>query len=151
MNKRKGIEMSYVMTKAEREAFLADLHVGILSVALNGRGPVSVPIWYIYQPGGELFFCSVKSTRKVEMIRSAGRITICVVIEKPPSKYVSVEGAVVSVEPCDFERDQLPIARKYLGAEKGDQYTKEIKAAEEVVKIRMQPERWSSADYSKQP
>jgi len=143
--------MSYIMTKEEREAFLADLHVGILSVVTPDRGPVSVPIWYIYQPGGELFFCSVKSGRKVEMIRSAGRLTVCVVIEKPPSKYVSVEGVLISIEPCDLERDQRPIARRYLGVDKGDQYTEEVKTTEEMVTIRMKPEHWSSADYSKQP
>jgi len=27
------------MTKQERESFLADLHVGIISVAEDGRGP----------------------------------------------------------------------------------------------------------------
>jgi nitroimidazol reductase NimA-like FMN-containing flavoprotein (pyridoxamine 5'-phosphate oxidase superfamily) len=143
--------MSYVMMKEEREAFLADLHVGILSVAAPDRGPVSIPIWYLYQPGGELFLCSVKSARKVEMIRAAGRFAVCVVSEKPPSKYVSVEGSLLYIEPCDFERDQRSIARRYLGDEKGDQYTEEIKAAEEMVTIRMRPERWSSADYSKQP
>jgi nitroimidazol reductase NimA-like FMN-containing flavoprotein (pyridoxamine 5'-phosphate oxidase superfamily) len=136
------------MTKDERKAFLADLHVGILSVAAEGRGPVSIPIWYIYQPSGELVFCSEKNGRKVELIRNAGRFTVCVMIEKPPSKYVSVEGTVLSIDPCDFEHDQRPIARRYLGEEKGDQYTETMKA-EEMVTIRMRPERWSSADYSK--
>lgn len=140
--------MSYTMTKEERETFLADLHVGILSVAAAGRAPVSVPIWYRFEDG-ELVFCSVKSARKVEQIRAAGRFTVCALIEEPPSKYVSVEGAVVSIAPCDFERDQRPIARRYLGNEKGDQYTEEMRATEEMVTIRMRPERWSSADYSK--
>jgi nitroimidazol reductase NimA-like FMN-containing flavoprotein (pyridoxamine 5'-phosphate oxidase superfamily) len=142
--------MSYTMTKDEREAFLEDLHVGILSVVAPDRGPISIPIWYLYQPEGELIFCSVKSARKVEMIRSTGRLTVCAVIEKPPSRYVSVEGAVTAIEPCDFERDQRPIARRYLGVETGDHYTEEVKATEEMVTIHMRPERWSSADYSKQ-
>ena len=115
----------------------------------HGRGPVSVPIWYIYQQGGELFFCSVKSARKVELIETAGRFTVCVMIEKPPSKYVSVEGSLIAIEPCDFEFYQRPIARRYLGQEAGDKYTEEIKASEELVVIRMSPERWSCADYSK--
>jgi nitroimidazol reductase NimA-like FMN-containing flavoprotein (pyridoxamine 5'-phosphate oxidase superfamily) len=137
------------MTKTEREQFLADLHVGVLSVVADGRGPVSVPIWYIYQPGAELFFCSAKSARKVKLIETAGRFTVCVMIEKPPSKYVSVEGSLIAIESCDFERHQRPIARRYLGQEKGDIYTEEIKASEDMVVIRMKPERWSCADYSK--
>ena len=44
--------MSLAMTKQEREAFLADLHVGVISIDEAGRGPLTVPIWYDYQPGG---------------------------------------------------------------------------------------------------
>ena len=43
--------MSLKMTKEEREAFLADLHVGVISIARDGRGPLTVPIWYDYEPG----------------------------------------------------------------------------------------------------
>ena len=45
--------MPPAMTKEEREAFLADLHVGVISIAEEGRGPLTVPIWYSYEPGGE--------------------------------------------------------------------------------------------------
>ena len=47
--------MSLRMTKAEREEFLAALHVGIISIDEPGRGPLTVPIWYGYEPGGELW------------------------------------------------------------------------------------------------
>ena len=40
--------MSSAMTKEERGAFLADLHVGVISIAEEGRGPLTVPIWYFY-------------------------------------------------------------------------------------------------------
>ena len=46
--------MSLAMTKQEREGFLADLHVGIISITEEGRGPLTVPIWYLYEPGGEV-------------------------------------------------------------------------------------------------
>ena len=46
--------MSLAMTKQEREGFLADLHVGIISVTEEGRGPLTVPIRYLYEPGGEV-------------------------------------------------------------------------------------------------
>jgi nitroimidazol reductase NimA-like FMN-containing flavoprotein (pyridoxamine 5'-phosphate oxidase superfamily) len=46
--------MSLAMTPEEREAFRADVHVGIISIADEGRGPLTVPIWYAYEPGGEL-------------------------------------------------------------------------------------------------
>jgi len=45
--------MSFAMSVEERERFLAGLHVGVLSVAVMGsRGPITVPVWYDYQPGG---------------------------------------------------------------------------------------------------
>jgi nitroimidazol reductase NimA-like FMN-containing flavoprotein (pyridoxamine 5'-phosphate oxidase superfamily) len=36
--------MSLTMTKHERETFLADVHVGIISISDEGRGPLTVPI-----------------------------------------------------------------------------------------------------------
>ena len=47
--------MSLKMTREEREAFLAGVHVGIISIAEAGRGPLAVPIWYGYAPGGDLW------------------------------------------------------------------------------------------------
>ena len=45
--------MSLSMTEAEREEFLADLHVGVLGVN-HGDVPLAVPIWYGYEPGRRL-------------------------------------------------------------------------------------------------
>jgi nitroimidazol reductase NimA-like FMN-containing flavoprotein (pyridoxamine 5'-phosphate oxidase superfamily) len=47
-------KMSLTMTKQERETFLADAHIGIISIAEEGRGPLTVPIWYAYDAGGDL-------------------------------------------------------------------------------------------------
>ena len=35
--------MPLAMSPAEREAFLAETHVGIVSIAEEGRGPLAVP------------------------------------------------------------------------------------------------------------
>jgi hypothetical protein len=37
--------MSLAMTKQEREAFLAEVHVGVISIPEPGRGPLTVPVW----------------------------------------------------------------------------------------------------------
>ena len=58
--------MSLVMTQAECEAFLAELHVAIISVADEGRGPLTVPIWYNYEPGGEIKLWTGGDARKVK-------------------------------------------------------------------------------------
>jgi hypothetical protein len=111
--------VSLAMTKQERETFLADLHVGIISIAEEGRGPLTVPIWYTYEPGGELRVVTGRTSRKAQLLRHAGRFSICVQTETWPYKYVSVEGPVVAIEPADVERDRRPLAHRYFGAQKG--------------------------------
>ena len=62
------------MSTEGREAFLADVHVGVLSVAdTDSRPPLTIPIWYSYTPGGELSLVTWKQTRKLRLIRAAGR------------------------------------------------------------------------------
>jgi hypothetical protein len=66
---------------------------------------------------------------------------------------VSVEGAVVSIEPSDRERDTRPLAHRYLGKELGDRYieaTSADRTAGGSVVVRIRPERWLSVDYAKQ-
>jgi nitroimidazol reductase NimA-like FMN-containing flavoprotein (pyridoxamine 5'-phosphate oxidase superfamily) len=45
--------VSLAMTKDEREAFLAALHVGVISLEDPGHGPLTVPIWYAYEPAAK--------------------------------------------------------------------------------------------------
>jgi len=108
--------MSFVMSKVEREAFLRETRVGILSVAQPGRGPLAVPVWYAYSPGGAVRMVISSASRKAELLRAAGRASLCVQADVPPYKYVSVEGAAVLGEP-DFERDEREMAHRYLGAQ----------------------------------
>lgn len=42
------------LSKQEREQFLAEPHIAALSVSAGDkRGPLTVPVWYQYTPGGE--------------------------------------------------------------------------------------------------
>ena len=145
--------MSLIMTKEEREAFLADVHVGIISISDEGRGPFTVPIWYAYDSGGDLRIMTGRESRKGRLLTRAGRFSLCVQTESPPYKYVSVEGAIISTEAVDIERDQRPLARRYLGKEMGDRYveeTRNLPTHADNVLIRMRPERWLTTDYSKE-
>jgi nitroimidazol reductase NimA-like FMN-containing flavoprotein (pyridoxamine 5'-phosphate oxidase superfamily) len=141
--------VSLAMTKQERERFLADLHVGIISIPEEGRGPLSVPIWYSYEPGGQLRVVTGRTSRKAHLLRRAGRFSVCVRTETPPYKYVSVEGPVVAIEPADVERDRRPLAHRYLGAQRGDRYIEATRGDVGNVLVRMLPERWLTVDYAK--
>ena len=143
--------MSLAMTRAEREAFLADVHVGIISVPEADIGTLAVPIWYDYEPGGEVWVITGKGSRKGKLISSGTRLSLCAQTEQPPYKYVSVEGPVVGIEPTDPEKHMRPMARRYLGVEGGDQYIEATSADRDgsSIVIRMRPERWLTVDYSK--
>jgi nitroimidazol reductase NimA-like FMN-containing flavoprotein (pyridoxamine 5'-phosphate oxidase superfamily) len=145
--------MSLIMTKEEREAFLADVHIGIISIAEEGRGPLTVPIWYAYDAGGDLRIMTGRESRKGRLLASAGRFSLCVQKETSPYKYVSVEGPIVATEAADIERDLRPLARRYLGREGGDRYVEETRNLPthiDNVLVRMRPERWLTTDYSKE-
>ncbi len=140
--------MTFTMTHTERETFLAALHVGVLGISSPDRGPVLLPVWYSYEPGGDILFITNKNAKKVKHLEREGRFTLCVQDESPPYSYVSVEGPIISIEDADHERELTPIARRYLGKERGDAYVNETSGDKELL-IRMRPARWSTADYGK--
>ncbi len=141
--------MSLTMTQGEREAFLAETHIGVLSVAEPGRGPLTVPVWYGYEPGGPVRFVTGAASRKARLFRSAGRMSLLVQTETPPYKYVSVEGPLRIGEP-DYGRDIRRVAIRYLGEQMGEAYLR-MAAAEGAASILVElaAERWLSVDYSK--
>jgi nitroimidazol reductase NimA-like FMN-containing flavoprotein (pyridoxamine 5'-phosphate oxidase superfamily) len=143
--------MPVTMTREEREAFLADVHVAIISIAEAGRGPLAVPIWYDYEPGGEVWVLTGRSSRKGKLLDAVERLSLCVQTETPPYKYVSVEGPIVAVEPSDVEKHVRPMAHRYLGRELGDRYVASTAGERDGgIVVRMRPERWLTVDYSKQ-
>ena len=61
------------LTSGERENFLTEPHIAALSVASGSeRGPLVVPIWYQYRPGGEAWVLTAPGSRKAELIEAAG-------------------------------------------------------------------------------
>jgi len=141
--------MSLAMTKDEREAFLADTHVAVVSVADGARAPLVVPVWYAYEPGGDLRFVTGGASRKARLIRKAARVSVCVQTETPPYRYVSIEGPAVIGAP-NHERDVRATALRYLGPQMGEVYL-QATAAERAgsILVTVKPERWLTVDYGK--
>jgi PPOX class probable F420-dependent enzyme len=143
----KGDAVSVSMSSAEREAFLAEVHVGVVAVTAGpGRGPLVTPVWYSYQPGGVVRITTGGSSNKARAIAAVGRFSLCTQDEAPPYKYVTVEGPAV-IGPAE-PAERLAIARRYLGPEGGDAFIAANTSADDVM-IRMTPERWQAADFSK--
>jgi nitroimidazol reductase NimA-like FMN-containing flavoprotein (pyridoxamine 5'-phosphate oxidase superfamily) len=140
------------MTREERERFLAETHVGILSVADDGRAPLSLPIWYRYEVGGAVHFITDGKSRKAALLRKAGRATLVAQNETLPYKYVTVEGPVTIAREFDRVREIDEVAYRYLGHEIGEMYLRSAAddyAAAENVLVSIVPERWGSADFAK--
>lgn len=134
------------MTTDEREKFLSDVHVGVIAVERPDRAPLSVPIWYGYQPGGEVLLWTESGSLKHRLIKDAGRFAITAQDEQPPYRYVTAEGDVTGIDAAEdaVVRD---IVIRYLGEQDGNAFADQNLTPTSVV-IRMRPQRWLSFDYS---
>jgi hypothetical protein len=131
----------------DRELFLAEPRIAALSVfEAEGRGPLTVPIWYQYEPGGEPWILTEAQSRKVRLIRAAGCFTLMVERVTPTHRYVSVEGEVSRIIPGTDEM-RRGMAQRYLSPEKAEAYVKlaEAEFGEEIA-IYLRPRRWLSSD-----
>lgn len=133
------------MTKSQREAFLADLHIGVITVARDGEAPLAAPVWYSYAPGGDIMFVFESASEKIKLLKAAGRASLCVQTETMPYQYVTVEGpTAVGDTDDDVERS---LAHRYLGPEIGDLYLETV--ADTVSRVaRLTPTRWRTVDYT---
>ncbi len=144
--------MPHAMTKTEREAFLADPRVAILALSDKGRGPLALPIWYIYEPGGELWFLTAKVSAKGDLLKPGKRISLCVQTETRPYKYVSVEGPITRIGTAGTDEHLLPMAQRYRGQEDGRAYAESLRQELEAgsrILVHMAPERWLTLDHAK--
>lgn len=141
--------MSMAMTQEERETFLADLHVGVISIEQSDRPPLTVPIWYDYSPEVGLWVITGENSIKGQALQKAGRFSLVAQTETPPVyQYVSVEGRIIETRASDLEQDQRPMAHRYFGAELGDAYVAASPNEGNLVFV-MRPDRWRTVDYRK--
>jgi len=135
------------LSTAEREQFLAEPHIGALSVLERpDRAPLTVPIWYHYTPGGELWVHTGPDSRKGRAIEAAGRFSLMVQRTEPTVRYVSVEGPVTRTALGDREVSR-EMAARYLPPDKVDDFVEYEQTQLGVhIAIYMRPEHWVSAD-----
>jgi uncharacterized protein len=140
------------LDRIAREQYLAEPHVGVLSVAVSGPdagATIAVPIWYDFSPEAGVSVITSRTSLKGAAIEAAGRFGLVAQTEEMPYRYVSVEGPVVEVRPCELERDLLPMAVRYFGRELGQRYADGWAAGggDDHVFV-MRPEHWRTADLS---
>ncbi|MFT5693575.1 MAG: general stress protein 26 [Oceanicoccus sp.] len=141
--------MSMNMSKPEREAYLKDLHVGVISIEQANGAPLSAPIWYDYDPAIGLWILTEPNSKKGKALAAAQRFTLVAQDEAAPLyKYVSVSGPVVEVRVADAEKDTKPMAYRYFDRATADMYLKGSADGTSNYYL-MRPEQWLTLDYSK--
>ena len=135
------------LSMSEREQFLAEPLVAALSVVERpDRAPLTIPIWYQYEPGGELWVRTGPDSRKARAIRAAGRFSLMVQRTGPTVRYVSVEGPVTRTV-ADTRERAWEMAARYLPQDAVADFVEyERTYLGEHVVICMQPQHWLSAD-----
>jgi nitroimidazol reductase NimA-like FMN-containing flavoprotein (pyridoxamine 5'-phosphate oxidase superfamily) len=114
--------VSRKLSEAEREEFLAQPHIGVLSVSgEDGRPPSALPTWYVYRPGGTIGIITRRDKRKSRLIRSAGAVSLSVQQTEVPYRYVTVEGTVIRQERPTAE-ELAGVGRRYLPADQIDSW-----------------------------
>ncbi|QYG95397.1 pyridoxamine 5'-phosphate oxidase [Iamia sp. SCSIO 61187] len=134
------------MSPSEREAFLADLHVGVLAVERPDGPPLTAPVWYRFRDG-VVELTTETDSLKAKALRSAGRASLCVQREEYPYAYVTVEGPVAFTEATHEQR--VAIASRYLGPEGGEAYVASTGDGGDDTALVLTPETWRTVDYSK--
>jgi nitroimidazol reductase NimA-like FMN-containing flavoprotein (pyridoxamine 5'-phosphate oxidase superfamily) len=142
--------MTYAMSRPEREQFLAQAHVGVVSVVEKGE-PLTVPIWYGYEPGGPVTVITGRESRKARAVEAARWLSLCAQDEAWPYKYVTASGPAAISGPASYAT-QRAMATRYLGEEGAEQYMEWVTAsgeADEQITIEMTPQTWLTVDYGK--
>ncbi|MBS9532346.1 pyridoxamine 5'-phosphate oxidase family protein [Mycobacterium sp. M1] len=135
------------LSKDEREQFLAQPHIAALSVdGGTGRGPLTVPMWYQYTPGGEPWVLTATGSRKAGLIEAAGCFTLMVERVEPSLRYVAVEGAVSRVE-RGTDAHHIELAHRYLPPARAEKYLEfALSELGEQLVIHLRPRHWVSAE-----
>ncbi|CAM5399458.1 hypothetical protein SALBM135S_04811 [Streptomyces alboniger] len=141
--------MPPTMSRAERERFLAGVHIGVLGVADSRGGTTTAPLLV---PVGT---CTSRATtsscsgghHQGPPHPRRGPCSLCVQDERPPYRYVSVEGPVVGEQdPADAAARSA--AARYLPEEEAEAYHGDAGPADGRRHLRMRPERWRTADFT---
>jgi nitroimidazol reductase NimA-like FMN-containing flavoprotein (pyridoxamine 5'-phosphate oxidase superfamily) len=135
------------LSAGDRESFLAEPHVAALAVSAGpDRAPLTLPMWYQYEPGSEVWILTEARSWKARLIAATGRFSLMVDRVRPTYRYVSVEGPVTRTVPGTDEMT-LEMAARYLPPERVPAYLELAKTDfGEQIAIYLRPQRWLTGD-----
>lgn len=134
------------LTPAERDAFLAEPHVAVLTVAAPDRPPLTVPVFYAYRDGLISFFTGTegRKARKTRLLADTGAFSLCVQRPEPPYTYVTAECTVVRTEREPSVEDVVAVAARYMPEDDAREFARAETAhpAGTFVLFTGRPDRW---------
>jgi PPOX class probable F420-dependent enzyme len=106
-------------------------------VAADGR-PLVAPVWFVVDDG-QLAFNTGRDTSKGRALARDPRVVICVDDPHPPYSFVQVQGvATVSEDPQDVLNIATRAGRRYMGADRADEFGRRNAVPGELV-VRVRP------------
>ncbi len=145
--------MARPLTTDEQQDFLAQTHVGVLSVESDGdRPPHTNPVWYAYEPSGNItFFTGTQGQKahKTRLLERAGKLSFCVQQTQFPFKYVTAECTVVDANRTPTVDEVIAIVGRYLPEDmaRGFAQAEVSNPAGTFVLFTARPDRWLSFSF----
>ena len=140
------------MSEADREAFLAEPHNGVVASLRRDGRPYTVPVWHHWD-GSHVWLTGTESRVWCRQLRHDPRISLCVEASAPLPGHVGIDGTAEVLTADHF--DIWPVTRvmveKYLGrGDRGNDRAVEAflanMATEPRLLIRITPEVWRAID-----
>jgi PPOX class probable F420-dependent enzyme len=105
----------------------------------DGR-PHVVPVWFVLDGDDLLITTGAKSVKGRAVLRDP-RVALCIDDDRPPYAFVLIEGcANVSTDPDEVLRAATLNARRYVGAERAEEYG-QLNGGEGMLLVRITPEK----------
>ena len=145
--------MTRPLTGQEREAFLAEPRVAVISLpADDGRPPLAFPGWYAFLGGDRITHYTQRTeprSRKLRLLREGSVLSLCVQREDPPYRYVTVEGTVLDENEAPTDEQRLAIIGRYLAEGEARAYLDdEIASGAAVSVFTIRADRWTGFDFA---
>lgn len=133
------------MDDQQRDDFLRQPLVAVLSVNRRTRAPLSVPIWYTYEPDVGFTFVTAGASAKAKRLTAEERATVCVQSDRGLYRYVIAEGpvALTPLPLAELREFWRPGVERYLGAEGATSFLDAFNEPDPQLVV-LTPERWST-------
>ena len=124
------------MTDDEREAFLREANVAVLSTVDSRGRPHAAPVWYLYDDGVFRISTGVGS-QKHKNIEANPNISLVIDQRVLPYYAVMIQGTA-EIGPGFSEEDGLTLAVRYLGEDLGKRYA-QTQTTEASISLTIKP------------